>query len=467
MRSNLLNFPADRDSLAEFVAEPRAKPRADPVPGRHSRDLVGIRVVLKGGDEKKKRYNGKKAVVMVRQCAAWMTVAVDGEAEWIKWRPLELDASGGLATEGKCGFIELHKAGSAIAEEEEEEEEQEEQEQEDDDDEEEEEVEEQEEEEVVVDDEECDADMGQGTQAGRRPRAPPMASLTAQKGGSSRYHGVSHVRASGKWEAYIRIRGKKHCLGTFVDEIAAARAYDVRAQVSDAHCDRINFPDDVSKNEATAVGAVAASATGPQSANAEHFNPKAGCSSQFFGVSKVKNSNRWSAYISQNGERTNIGNFLDQVEAARAYDAIARTSPYHVNTNRINFPAGGSRQQGFRRGVTNTSKYFGVSFNKAQRKWESYIHSNSKKRTIGVYDTELEAARAFDVEARQSQRHCERGQFNFPAASELAQVAREQARNEHSPFLARNLRKLQEKRKAQGERRGAERSQKRLKAGSR
>ena len=116
VKSNLLNFPADRDSLAECVAEPRAKPRVNPVPGRYSRDLVGIRVVLKGGDEKKKRYNGKQAVVMVRQCAAWMTVAVDGEAGWIKWRPLELDASGGLATEGKCGFIELHKAGSAKAE---------------------------------------------------------------------------------------------------------------------------------------------------------------------------------------------------------------------------------------------------------------------------------------------------------------------------------------------------------------
>lgn len=43
--------------------------------------------------------------------------------------------------------------------------------------------------------------------------------------GSSKYHGVYRVRAN-RYRAAIAADGKKYCLGTYLDEIAAAKAYD-------------------------------------------------------------------------------------------------------------------------------------------------------------------------------------------------------------------------------------------------
>ena len=46
-----------------------------------------------------------------------------------------------------------------------------------------------------------------------------------------------------------------------------------------------------------------------------------------------------------------------------------------------------------------SSKYLGVSWHKATKKWRAQIVHESKILQLGTYETEEEAARAFDVEA--------------------------------------------------------------------
>ena len=45
-------------------------------------------------------------------------------------------------------------------------------------------------------------------------------------GSSSRYRGVGGHKQKKKWRVDIRVDGKSKSVGSFVDEIAAARAYD-------------------------------------------------------------------------------------------------------------------------------------------------------------------------------------------------------------------------------------------------
>ena len=50
-----------------------------------------------------------------------------------------------------------------------------------------------------------------------------------------------------------------------------------------------------------------------------------------------------------------------------------------------------------------TSKYWGVSWDKHNRKWQAqYKDANGKKRTIGYFDTQEEAARAYNAAIRRA-----------------------------------------------------------------
>lgn len=63
-----------------------------------------------------------------------------------------------------------------------------------------------------------------------------------QAGFSSRFKGVHWDQQRGKWCARIKVNGKKKHLDRFVDEIAAARAYDAAAREHFGAFALVNFP---------------------------------------------------------------------------------------------------------------------------------------------------------------------------------------------------------------------------------
>lgn len=62
-----------------------------------------------------------------------------------------------------------------------------------------------------------------------------------QKGGTSKYKGVSWDKKRGCWVAGIMINRHRRWLGNFEDEAAAARAYDAAATATFGEFARINF----------------------------------------------------------------------------------------------------------------------------------------------------------------------------------------------------------------------------------
>jgi hypothetical protein len=60
---------------------------------------------------------------------------------------------------------------------------------------------------------------------------------------TSRFKGVDRVKATGKWRARIAIAGKRLFLGSFTDELSAARSYDKAAKLYFGDFACLNFSD--------------------------------------------------------------------------------------------------------------------------------------------------------------------------------------------------------------------------------
>ncbi len=65
---------------------------------------------------------------------------------------------------------------------------------------------------------------------------------TTSRGGSSRFKGVSWSARKKKWLVQFRHEGRYHFVGYFLDEEAAARAYDAAIAPLAGEFARLNFP---------------------------------------------------------------------------------------------------------------------------------------------------------------------------------------------------------------------------------
>ncbi len=63
---------------------------------------------------------------------------------------------------------------------------------------------------------------------------------TQQRPKSSRFKGVSFYKRDGRWEASIKVDGRKRRLGCFDDEIEAAKAYNAAALAAWGEFARLN-----------------------------------------------------------------------------------------------------------------------------------------------------------------------------------------------------------------------------------
>jgi hypothetical protein len=62
-----------------------------------------------------------------------------------------------------------------------------------------------------------------------------------------------------------------------------------------------------------------------------------------------------------------------------------------------------------------TSKYKGVGFNKRLKKWQANIHCKGKRIYLGLFENEVDAAKAYDTAAQVY--HGEFAVLNFPQQS--------------------------------------------------
>lgn len=213
---------------------------------------------------------------------------------------------------------------------------------------------------------------------------------------SSRYQGVTWSRSEGKWLVFIApAPGRKLRVAAYLDERTAARAYDRIARLILGPRAKLNFP---GRTEAADLRKLRREAR-------ETF--KETTTSRYRGVSWSLAHGAWVVQIDAENRHYSLGIFDDEILAARAYDRAA--AYLHGSVALLNFPHETPQaasptallaEKGRARKRLTSSKYRGVTWASRERKWVARIWANGAATSLGYFDNEREAARAWDVAAR-------------------------------------------------------------------
>jgi len=115
-----------------------------------------------------------------------------------------------------------------------------------------------------------------------------------------------------------------------------------------------------------------------------------GTSSQFYGLYFFRG--QWHAQVRSGGGRVYIGLYVDEVVAARAVDVWLQAN----GRDPVNLDANGSPLAWQK---TYASIYTGVTKNR--KRWQAKIKIDKKDVPLGTFDTQIEAALAYDSRARE------------------------------------------------------------------
>jgi hypothetical protein len=184
----------------------------------------------------------------------------------------------------------------------------------------------------------------------------------------SKYKGVTFV--DNKYYASIYQDGVKRYLGQFNNELAAANAYNYYAEMFHGEYAKLNDVLYMSKEEWELY--------------------KFSSSSCFKGVQWNTRMNKWAVnYKKENGKHS-IVYFEDKIIAANYYN--------HLQGEEINKCDYYSKEECeskiYKRSIT--SVYTGVSWGKSKNKWVSKITYQKKQIYIGCFDSERDAALAYN-----------------------------------------------------------------------
>ena len=141
-------------------------------------------------------------------------------------------------------------------------------------------------------------------------------------------------------------------------------------------------------------------------------------SSRFWGVCWDRKNKKWQAqYYDANGKNRCIGRFDDEEEAARAVNKAIRDAGLQGKRRMNAVDATGAlvpreywcdrsavvAPDPARDPTATTSKFWGVSWDKSNRRWKAgYSDATGKSRSIGYFDTQEAAAHAVNAAIRRA-----------------------------------------------------------------
>ena len=129
--------------------------------------------------------------------------------------------------------------------------------------------------------------------------------------------------------------------------------------------------------------------------------------SKYAGVSYRKARKKWCANIYYDGKQQWVGYFEKEIDAAKAYDKVM--AYYNADVHKMNFAIDlAEAPNNIRRRIRVAGKikrkassiYLGVHYSDRLHKWKAEISHNKQCIHIGFFNSETEAASAYDKVAR-------------------------------------------------------------------
>eukprot|EP00448_Togula_jolla_P028540 CAMPEP_0170619524 /NCGR_PEP_ID=MMETSP0224-20130122/27563_1 /TAXON_ID=285029 /ORGANISM="Togula jolla, Strain CCCM 725" /LENGTH=255 /DNA_ID=CAMNT_0010945621 /DNA_START=248 /DNA_END=1015 /DNA_ORIENTATION=- len=230
-----------------------------------------------------------------------------------------------------------------------------------------------------------------GSHASKGSRlASRRSTRTCRAGVASDFTGVAWHETIQQWQAHVPdpVSGKPISLGLFGSQRDAAQAFDCASIVLKGDSASTNFPSDTyTKDDLFRAERILK----------DFWRPRP--SSQYRGVYRTRGSSKWRAEVELHGVKQFIDNFDDELEAANAADNAVRSTGVErvLQLQTLNFVRDEDHfkentweEEVIPRGAS--SRFLGVSFHQPSA---MYLARLGRKH-VGLYPTELEAAKAFD-----------------------------------------------------------------------
>lgn len=215
------------------------------------------------------------------------------------------------------------------------------------------------------------------------------------------YKGVCWSTEKKIWKAELKYNYKNYSLGTYENEIDAAKAYNAYAlylnntqnckyllnTISEENyiCTPLNYLDVREKQWL--------------------YPNKVIVKKDYTGVRFHKNRNKYFASIKRNAKEYHLGSSNDPIDCAKLYNQQALWFNNHEHTNYTlnvidNYTTVEKNlisEIQSKKANSKTSSYIGVSKNKL--KWLALLTHNKKQIHLGSFDNEIDAAKAYDAKA--------------------------------------------------------------------